>query len=430
MVKIFIYTLLVIVSAVVLTLYFDLLSDPGYLLIAWRSYTFETSLFALIVFFIALVILVRLILLLLTALNPLQLFRNGGLFGRKKDGSTRSRTSEGLLHFVRSDFVSAYQILERSFNDRECTVVNFLAAAYAACEVGQNDLWEDFLAKAARKFPVALPTINAVRAELLMKVGHLEQSLAVLEQVRRTSVKDRQLLALLKEVYVQLEDWEHLKELFPALKKADAVSNEELFQLEVMLYRHELGQQVQQLSSQEPLNEGELKGLLKRWKKAPHEYHEDPELVDYFVTLLTDAGAHQEASQVLESALNKYWNDQLLDRYGQLDFRDHAFQLAQAEDWLQQRPNDAGLLLVLGRLSIRNRQWSKAREYLQASNNITPSAEACGELSRLLKALGESEESLDYYDRCVKLGGVQLPELSMPNLPMPDQNEEVVGSEE
>ena len=430
MVKIFIYTLLVIVSAVVLTLYFDLLNDPGYLLIAWRNYTFETSLFALIVFFISFAIVIRLILLLLSAINPLRLIREGGLFGEKGSGSLRSRTTEGLTRFVRSDWVNAYKILERSFNDRECTIVNFLAAAYAAYEADQNELWEAYLSKAAEKFPVALSTINSVRAELLMKAGHLEQSLAVLEQVRRTSAKDRQLLVLLKEVYVQLADWEHLKELLPTLKKADVLGDEDMFQLEILLYRQELKQQVELLSRQEQLNEVELKALLKSWKKAPHKYHEDPDLVDYFVTLLNDAGAHQEASQVIESALHRYWNDRLLSRYGELDFGDHAFQFAQAEDWLQQRPNDACLLLVLGRLSMRNRQWDKAREYLEASISLTPSAEACGELSRLLKALGETEESLKHYDRCVMLSEIRLPDLPLPDLPLPESPLSDQGSEQ
>lgn len=426
MVKIFIYTLLAIVAAVVLSLYFDLLSDPGYLLIAWRNYTFETSLFALIVFFISLVIVIRLGWLFLSALNPMQFFQIGGLFGTGRVSRSHSKTTEGLLRFVHSDWTNACQFLERSFNDRECTVVNFLAASYAACELGQHDRWEDYLAMAAKKFPAALTTINTVRAELLMKAGHLEQSLAVLEQVKRSSVKDRQLLILLKEVYTQLEDWVNLKAILPTLKKANVLGAEDLQQLEVLIYRQELRQQVEMLSSQEPVDEAGLKTLLKSWKKAPASFHVNPDLVEYFVTLLNDAGAHQEASQIIESALGKTWNERLLSRYGELDFRDHAFQLAHAEDWLQQRPNDAGLLLVLGRLAMRNEQWEKAREYLEASIDTNPTAVACGELSRLLNALGETEESLRYWEKCARLGGVQLAELVMPG----EEEAEIADPEE
>ena len=47
MVRLFLYTLLAIVTGLVVTLL--LASDPGYLLISFRHYPFETSLFALFV---------------------------------------------------------------------------------------------------------------------------------------------------------------------------------------------------------------------------------------------------------------------------------------------------------------------------------------------------------------------------------------------
>ena len=48
MVKLFVFTLLALVLALLITLFFDLPSDPGYLLIAFGNYSFETSLVALI----------------------------------------------------------------------------------------------------------------------------------------------------------------------------------------------------------------------------------------------------------------------------------------------------------------------------------------------------------------------------------------------
>jgi len=94
MVKIFIYTLLVIVSAVGLIFYLDLPGDSGYLLIAWRNYTFETSIFALVTFLTVDFIALRILMLLLSALNPLRLFRPGGVFSRGANESrSRSRAS-------------------------------------------------------------------------------------------------------------------------------------------------------------------------------------------------------------------------------------------------------------------------------------------------------------------------------------------------
>ena len=49
MIRLFIFSLFAIVVALWVTLYLGFPSDPGYLLIAFGSYTFETSLFALLV---------------------------------------------------------------------------------------------------------------------------------------------------------------------------------------------------------------------------------------------------------------------------------------------------------------------------------------------------------------------------------------------
>ncbi len=411
--KIFIYTLLVVVSAVGLTFYLDIPGDPGYLLIAWRNYTLETSVFALVVFAIAFSVAVRIAVLLLSALNPMQLFRPGGLFRRADDG-LRSPSNQGLTQFVRGNWADAKQLLESTFSDEDCALINYLAAAYAACETGRHELWEGYLGQAARKYPSALATVNAVRAELLMKAGHFEQSLAVLEQVRKTSARDRQLLILMKDVCLCLEDWGRLKELLPSLKEAGVLDDEELAQFERLLFRQELQGLAAGLASSEDHNEGDVGVLLEYWGKAPSCYRDDPELVDFVVSLLAEAGADDEAARLIESTLGSLWDGRLVTRYGELQRADHVRQLVQGENWLQQRPNDAALLLTLGRISMRNSEWNKAREYLRTSVAIEPSAEACGELSLLLRARGETEQSLDYCSRSVILAGTRLTDLPLP----------------
>jgi HemY protein len=424
MVKIFIYTLLVVVSAVGLTLYLDVPGDPGYLLIAWRNYTLETSVFALVVFVIAFAVAARIVVLLLAALNPMPLFRPGGLFRRGDDGP-HSRTNEGLTQFVCGNWAGAQKLLEATFSDEDCALINFLAAGYAAYEIGRHEQWQDYLGQAATKYPSALATINAVRAELLMKAGHLEQSLAVLEQFGKSPARDRQLLALTKEVCLRLEDWQRLKELLPSLKKAGVVDDEELAQLEQLLFRQELQRLAAGLTPSEASGKSDVGVLLECWDKAPSGYRDDPELANFTVSLLVEAGAVHEAARLIESTLSRIWDGRLVARYGELPTADHARQLVQGEDWLQQRPNDAALLLALGRISLRNSEWEKAREYMQTSIAIEPSAEACGELALLLRALGETEQSLDYWSRSVSLAGTRLTDL-----PLPDQDPETAEQPE
>lgn len=68
--KLFVLILLALVAGVLLAL--QLARDPGYILIAYGNYTFETSLFALLVVLLLALVVVKLVLSLLGWLNPLR----------------------------------------------------------------------------------------------------------------------------------------------------------------------------------------------------------------------------------------------------------------------------------------------------------------------------------------------------------------------
>ena len=90
--------------------------------------------------------------------------------------------------------------------------------------------------------------------------------------------------------------------------------------------------------------------------------------------------------------------------------------LAQAERWLPEHPEDAQLLLCLGRLCLRDKLWGKARDYFESSYRAEPGAEVCAELGRLLLGLGEPKVAAAYYRE-----GLTAREPDLPELPMPDK---------
>ena len=83
--------------------------------------------------------------------------------------------------------------------------------------------------------------------------------------------------------------------------------------------------------------------------------------------------------------------------YGVIDGADAAAQLRHAEAWLQKEENNPYLLLTLGRLSLRNQLWGKARSYFEASIGAKGLPEAHNELAHLLESLGENELAMQHY---------------------------------
>lgn len=412
MIKLYIYSLLAIVLALFVSLYLGFPGDPGYLLIAFGSYTFETSLFALLVTIAILYLLAKLILMVFRWINPWYLIRFGRNYKDKLKAKSRSKTVEGLLYFTRGNWDSSYKLLTKGMKDPDATVVNYLAAAYAAYERGDKNVWMQSLEKAESEYPSARSTINSLKAQLLFKSNQLEQCVAVLQQMKANSLNDHSLLQLLKEVYLKLEDWEQLEKLLPSLEKNEVIDSDEAESIRVRIFMENL---YAMSSRRADFSDDEIiQQLEKAWKKGPANYKQDERIVKHYADILLKLNRVDLAAKVIETVLNNAWSDVLVARYGEIDFGNSHKNLLIAEGWLQARPGNAHLLLSLGRLAMRNELWGKAREYFETSIEIASIAAAHGELARLLKHLGETQASDIHQAKFVAAIGAELPLLPLP----------------
>ena len=54
-------------------------------------------------------------------------------------------------------------------------------------------------------------------------------------------------------------------------------------------------------------------------------------------------------------------------------------------------------MLALGRVSLYNKLWGKAKDFFELSLQIMPTSVAYAEMARLLTKLGENEKSNEYF---------------------------------
>tara|TARA_B110000858_G_scaffold198538_1_gene266496 strand:- start:14928 stop:16187 length:1260 start_codon:yes stop_codon:yes gene_type:complete len=412
MVKLYLFSLFAIVLALLASLYLGFPGDPGYLLIAFGNYTFETSLFALLVAVIVLYLFIKLILIVFRWINPWQLIRFGRNYKEQLRANSRSKTIEGLLYFTRGSWGSSYKLLKKGMRDSDACIVNYLAAAYAAHQQGDKEAWMNCLETAENKYPAARSTINSLRAQLLFKSNQLEQCVALLQQMKASSLNDASLLQLLKEVYLNLSDWEQLEKLLPALEKNSVIDDEEAELIRVRIFMENL----YAISNRRAdFSDVEIAAQLETaWKKGAASYKQDERIVKHYAEILFKLDQIEQAAKVIEVALNKSWSDELVKRYGDLDFGASDRQLLIAERWIKSRPGSASLLVALGRLAMRNELWGKAREYFNTSIEVAATADAHGELARLLKALGEEELADTHQEKFLLAIGAELSKLPLP----------------
>jgi HemY protein len=131
-------------------------------------------------------------------------------------------------------------------------------------------------------------------------------------------------------------------------------------------------------------------------------------------------GAHGQAAQLLRDRLGSEWDQRLAHLYGDVQEVDAAAQQSQAEQWLEQHPDDAVLLLALAKISLRNQLWGKAHSYLEASIGKQPTAEAYRLLGGLLEQLDEPDKAAECYRQGLALSGaapVRAPALVAGDVP-------------
>jgi HemY protein len=109
------------------------------------------------------------------------------------------------------------------------------------------------------------------------------------------------------------------------------------------------------------------------------------------------------AHQIIEQSLDRQWDSELAELYAECPGNDVIRQIERAEAWLKSHPNDANLLLALGKLCVHCELWGKAQNYLEASLSVEPSHPAHLALAQMNQKIGQSELARDHYGKGLEL---------------------------
>lgn len=361
--------------------------DPGYVLISYGTWSIETSFWvaivALLLAYLLLYVLFRIFR--LSALIP-ERFRRWG--SRRKGEKGRKQTSIGLCELAEGHFAKAEKILSKAAVHHELPIVNYLAAAKAASAQHADDRSKVYLDKAQKLAPSAKLAIGLTKAQLQLNQKQWLSASTTLEALLKLSPNHPHILRLLQQAYVELEKWPELEKLLTPLRKNKVLPNQ-YETLEQQVY-HGLLMQAAQTSEAE---------LEKQWKNTPKSLRLQPSFVAQYGEFLMRANLGDKAVKLLELAINKQWSTVLIELYGRTITSTTAEQIQFAEKWLPEHPEDATLLLTLGRLCAREKLWGKAKDYLQQSININPQRQTYFELAGVQEALGNIQAALETYRR-------------------------------
>lgn len=372
--------------------------DTGYVLLAFGNYTVEMSLALLLMLlallFAALYFGIRLV------IRTLHMPRDVNEWKQRRGSLLAQQAmTRGLLEMSEGHWRSAEKRLVRFADRSETPLLNYLAAARAAQLQGAHERRDSYIRLAHECMPSADVAVGLTQAELQLADHQLEQALATLNHLRSVAPRHNYVLRLLRRLYEQLGDWEHLRELIPELRRRAVEDEDDLQLLEIRTHRALLEQA---FLANDP-------GRLKlAWADVPRGLREQPQVLGDYAGYLQEAGQDAAAEKLLHSALIKVWDPGLAETYGLLETGEPGRLLSNMERFLDEHPHDPVLLLTLGRLSLRAQLWGKARGYLEACIGRNGPPQAYRELGHLLERLHEPDKAIEVYRRA--LSGTGGPE--------------------
>ncbi|XKH02492.1 heme biosynthesis protein HemY [Marinobacter nauticus] len=387
--------------------------DLGYIRVSLGNYLIETN------FWVGLGLVLVLMGLSVFLYNTFRRVRQStgmvaGWISRSNERRARRRTTEGLLSLAEGEWKRARKLLTRSADNADTPLINYLAAAQAAFETDDHEGADELLRKAFESTPGSSMAVGLTQAQLQLAGNRLEQALATLLRLRKESPHHPFVLKLLKNAYLRLEDWRELAKLIPELRKRSVLTEAELSDLERQTWHNLLEQAAEDCERQRQQDpDASLAPLTRVWDELPKSLRRDDNIVRDYARLLARLGDEAQAETLIRKILQDNWSDELVNLYGRIKGQDIGEQLLVAEQWLKDRPNNPELLLALGRLSLRNELWGKAREYFHTSLKLRRSRETLAELSRLNASMGHEEASLK-----LMMQGLEA-DNGLPELPMP-----------
>tara|TARA_R110002110_G_C13470513_1_gene720843 strand:- start:84932 stop:86191 length:1260 start_codon:yes stop_codon:yes gene_type:complete len=383
-------------------------TDPGYVLVSYGNYTLETSLWVglllLILFTLAVYITLRLVYRLIGGQHSLVSW-----WGDRKARRASQLTTQGMLSYVEGNWGRARRQLLNGARNNDAPLVNYLMAAQSSARLDEPGKVNEYLGAAGDSAKGAGIAIKLTQAELALDAGEYAQARDLLLPERSHAARTPRVLSLMHQACLGLQDWSALRDLLPDLKKHNILPPAQLEQLEVAVHTRLLEQSVSGGDEAE-----RQQSLRSAWQTMPAALRQSPVMLVRYVQLLRQQNEHSIAEKLLLKSIRQQWDSSLVRQYGLVEGVSAPRQLTEAESWLPAHPQDAELLLCLGRLSARDKLWGKARDYFEQSYRLQRTPEVCAELGRLLTALGEPLVAGAYFREGLLAGGQELPTLPLP----------------
>ncbi len=360
-----------------------LAGHQGYVLIQTDNYNVETSVTGL-----AIILILSVVVLFAIEWVFRRLFRTGartrGWFIGRKSSRARKQTKAALLKLAEGDYQQVEKLMAKNADHAEQPVVNYLLAAEAAQQRGDEIRANQHLERAAEladgdQLPVE---ITRVRLQLARNENHAARH--GVDKLLEIAPRHPEVLRLAEQAYVRTGAWSSILDILPAMEKIQVTDE---------AHRTALQQQAWiGLMDQAMADQGN-DGLKTWWKNQSRKTRHETTLQVAMAEHLIECDDHEAAQEIVLDGLKRQYDERLILLMPRLKSGNPQ----QLEKALRQQIKTQGdrplLYSTLGQLLMKHGEWQQASEAFREAIKQRPDAFDYAWLADSLDRLHQPEEA-------------------------------------
>ncbi|PIJ50775.1 protoheme IX biogenesis protein HemY [Erwinia sp. OLTSP20] len=360
-----------------------LAGHQGYVLIQTDSWNIETSVTGLVI-----ILLISLVVILLVEWLLRRLFKTGnrthGWFKGRKRSRAKKQTQIALMKLAEGDYKQVEKLMSSHADHAEQPVVNYLLAAEAAQQRGDEIRANQHLERAAElaendRLPVE---ITRVRIQLSRNEDHAARH--GVDKLLEVAPRHPEVLRLAEQAYIRTGAWASLLDILPALEKNNLADDTQLDALQKQAWLGLINQAMADNGSE---------GLKQWWQNQRRKTRQDMTLQVAVAEHLIACNDHQAAEEIVLDGLKRQYDERLILLMPKLK----NGETERLEKTLRQQIKQHGatplLWSTLGQLLMQHGDWQQASEAFREALKQRPDAYDYAWLADTLDRLHKPQEA-------------------------------------
>ncbi|EPG7577060.1 TPA: protoheme IX biogenesis protein HemY [Providencia rettgeri] len=284
--------------------------------------------------------------------------RTRGWVSGRKYHKAHTQTQKALLKLAEGDFEQVEKLMSKHADFSQQPVINYLMAAEAAQQRGDEYRTHQYLDRAAEAAGSDQLPVDISRVRIQLAEGEVHAARNGIDKLLDKAPRHPEVLRLAEQAYLRSGAYQSLIELLPVMAKVQLHNEDELDALKLKAYKGLMNQY---------MAEGGSDGLKAWWKAQPRRVRHETALQAFLAEHLIECGDIASAEKIIIDGLKQQYDERLLLLVPKLN--SERPEVIEKTLLHLQKQNGATPLLnsTLGVLSLQHAQWDKAETYFKAA---------------------------------------------------------------